>query len=122
MKPRILKFILRYITTKTPDFIGYVMAKGCFTKSKRRFTKCSFLTRYVVFSFTSYSPQKLNIMKNLKSKNRKLVTVLLSIIPSVTFAQVTPALVDFDAYQNLVAEVKEQKKQNVDCRRIYCNQ
>ncbi len=52
-------------------------------------------------------------MKHFKTKkNRKyyLATLLFSASSFINFAQVTPSLVDFDAYEGLVAEVKEHRK------------
>lgn len=45
-----------------------------------------------------------------KSLNRHLAIALFSFSSIVNFAQVTPSLVDFDAYESLVAEVKEHRK------------
>lgn len=45
-----------------------------------------------------------------KNSNRYLAIALFSFSSIINFAQVTPSLVDFDAYENLVAEVKEHRK------------
>jgi rhodanese-related sulfurtransferase len=52
-------------------------------------------------------------MKHFKTKKNRsgfLATFLFSLSSVVNFAQVTPSLVDFDAYEGLVAEVKEHRK------------
>jgi rhodanese-related sulfurtransferase len=52
-------------------------------------------------------------MKHVKTKKQPggyLATVLFSFSSIISFAQVTPSLVDFDAYENLVSEVKEHRK------------
>ncbi len=51
-------------------------------------------------------------MKTLTTKNTfgHLAITFLSLLSMTGKAQVTPALVDFDAYESLVAEVKEHRK------------
>ncbi|MES2134252.1 MAG: rhodanese-like domain-containing protein [Bacteroidota bacterium] len=50
-------------------------------------------------------------MKNSKIKKPGYIALaVLSIFSSMVKAQVTPSLVDFDAYEKLVAEVKEHRK------------
>lgn len=48
--------------------------------------------------------------KTKKNRNGYLATLLFGITSVVNFAQVTPSLVDFDAYEGLVSEVKEHRK------------
>ena len=51
------------------------------------------------------------LMKNSKTKKPGYIALaVLGIFSSMAKAQVTPSLVDFDAYEKLVAEVKEHRK------------
>lgn len=52
----------------------------------------------------------MNPFKTHKNPKRYLTLALFSLSTITYFAQVTPSLVDFDAYENLVAEVKEHRK------------
>jgi hypothetical protein len=52
----------------------------------------------------------MNYLKTKKIHKEYLATVLFSIPSIINFAQVTPSLVDFDAYEGLVAEAKEHRK------------
>lgn len=52
----------------------------------------------------------MNTFKTHKSPNRYLALALFSFSSIINFAQVTPSLVDFDAYESLVTEVKEHRK------------
>lgn len=54
----------------------------------------------------------MNTISQLSPSNRKSIWALsaLSLLSSAILAQTTPALVDFDAYETLTAEVKEHRK------------
>lgn len=54
----------------------------------------------------------MNMISNPSQPNRKSIWALsaLSFLSSMILAQTTPALVDFDAYETLTAEVKEHRK------------
>lgn len=55
----------------------------------------------------------MKLFNNKKSKLAYLMANLLSMYAFTSYSQITASLVDFDAYQNLVSEVKEHRKNHL---------
>ena len=75
-----------------------------------RFTKCLFFQRIASASFTINFNSKTNLMNNRSPITPRNLAALFSLFSLTGLAQVTPALVDFEAYETLVTEVKEHRK------------
>lgn len=75
-----------------------------------RFTKCLFFSRNTTTSFTIDFNLNLMLMNYKRSTLQRCLAAFLSLFSLTGLAQFTPALVDFEAYEKLVAEVKQHRQ------------
>jgi hypothetical protein len=86
-----------------------------YTKWKRHFTHCSILEAFIDVDL-HYNPLKTIIMtlfNHTKHSAAYIAAIVLSLYSFRGFSQITASLVDFDAYETLVSEVKEHRKNHM---------